>query len=492
MNRVASQRVSRVIRLTATAATVFLGWTGCGAPDGGADEVVLSASTAASGGKTYSARHDCPKKPVTPEPGSCDARSGWSSHGHKPRTITIASCTGVDDTAAIRDALAHADEVHLPAGTCVTAGLSVELRPIKLVGAGREQTILKYRADAGDNCLLFANGGPTEVADMTFDGQRDAGADVCGLFVRPKTCVGAVKVTNVAFRNFTQTALIVSGDGTGTVNGVVDDRPGVGAQPVIVTDTVVLESENGIAVGTSSIPNLAAVQIRRNTVSVDTGAAIAIRGLANGNVADNQTSGGSAGVLLESGDFDVTVTDNDIAGCTVGGVVLGGGGLNVGSNILVQGNHVTGCANGVAVVHMSYGRYENVRVVRNRLLANSHAGLMVTTALQLAIVENELVGNGFAGVDVEVAPQSPLCGDRCLQIDDLNITANTFRAGPALTSAGLYFANATARDVRVTGNDLRADAPVPPYQPMLVAAPPADGELTFDGNQGWPTITPAP
>jgi hypothetical protein len=436
----------------------------------------------------------CPAKPA--RPGQCGMGSHQGTNtgtntGGSPRVdkITVAGCTGVDDTALIQDALDRADEVHLPAGTCAVSGLVVQKKPIKLMGKGRDRTTLRYIPRAQDNCVFASLGAHTIIMDLAIDGSGLVG----GIFIRPKSCVGPVLITRVDVRNAGGHGIVVSGDGTGSVNGVNDTETGVGADPVVIIGNTVASLNAGIYVATTSIPNIKNVQIRENRVQAQHEAGISVRGLFKAAVAKNETSGGEIGVQLESGGQDVTIADNDVAGASVAGLSLGGGALNSGTAIEVARNHVTGCAAGAVVGHMSAGRFQNVTITANDFSNNTILGLEITAGQAIVVSRNLLSGNGLADMEILTAPVvSCPSGDRCTAIDDLHISDNLFRVAGGTTKAGLYVDNTTARAVSVAGNDLRYDAPTPPYQPVAVINAPAPGELTFDGNQGWPAVAPAP
>ncbi|MEP6652657.1 MAG: right-handed parallel beta-helix repeat-containing protein [Myxococcales bacterium] len=404
---------------------------------------------------------------------------------------TIASCTGVDDTDVIQDAVTHADEVRLPVGTCVVSGLVAEKKAIKLTGQGMGRSILKYLARSTDGAVFFSNGGRTVITDLTIDGSRGTGAEVAGLFIRPKTCVGPVFVARVEIRNTAFTALLLSGAGSGNVNGIVDDGDGVGADGVWIFDTHLSNVGSGINVGASSAPPIGHVRIHDNVVQSDD-VGIQLRGVHDGQVFHNLMTGGQSGVLLESGDFGISLKDNDVLGCVRAGISFGGGGLNTGADIVVSANRVSDCGDGVSVAHMTAGRFENITIEDNEVTHNRHSGVIVESGSHVMVTNNQLRGNTDAGLQFVLAPTLAGCGDRCTSVDDVLISHNVFRAEAALSSAGMLIANAAARGIRVTTNDLRHDVPVPPYRPVDLSAAPAAAELIFDDNMGWPTASAAP
>lgn len=404
---------------------------------------------------------------------------------------TIASCTGVDDTNVIQDAVAHADEVRLPVGTCVVSGLVAEKKAIKLTGQGMGRSILKYLARNTDSAVFFSNGGRTVITDLTIDGSSGTGAVVAGVLVRPKTCVGPVFVARVEVRNTASTALILSGAGSGNINGIADTGDGVGADGVWIFDTRLSNVGSGINVSASSAPPIGHVRIHDNVVQSDD-FGIQLRGVQDGQVFHNLMTGGQSGVLLESGDFSILLADNDVLGCARAGISFGGGALNTGSDISVSGNRVSDCGDGVSVAHMTAGRFENITIEHNELIHNRHSGVIVEAASHVVVTTNQLRGNTDAGLQIVLAPTLAGCGDRCSSVDDVLISRNVFRAEAALTSAGMLIANAAARGIRVTTNDLGQDAPAPPYRPVDLSSPPAATELIFEDNLGWPTARAAP
>jgi len=411
---------------------------------------------------------------------------------HHLRSLDVARCNGVDDTAAVQFALDRADEVRLPYGTCAVGGLGVAKRPITLRGRGKGRSVLKYLPRTAESAVLFVNGGHTVVTDLTIDGSADQGGAVEGIFIRPKGCQGPVVVARVEFRNIGLHAIVVSGSGSGVINNVVDDGPGVGASPVSILDNEIHEAVGGIIVATSSTPNISRVRIHGNAIDAGSDVGISVRGITDGQVFHNRVHGGSEGVLLESGDVDVSVTGNDVQDCLQGGVALGGGALTDASGILISGNRIRGCLYGVSVFHTSSGRFEDVAIAGNTLSHNQEAGVVLLAGQHLVVSYNQLLGNGLAGLEVLTAPPLTGCGARCSAIDDLTIAHNVFRAEASAAKAGLVLGNAEARAVRVVANDLRFDVPPPPYTPVDEPSPPAVGELVFDANLGWPTLAPAP
>lgn len=480
----------RIVRAAppAMAALAMLALAACGpVDDHGSDSVDLTVDEL-----VRSARQSCPAHPPPVDGCGVTGKLGGRSSTGGARAVAIAACNGVDDTAAIQAAISQADEVRLPAGTCAVSGLGVSKKPLKLLGQGRDRTVLKYLARAGDSAMLFSNGANTVIADLTLDGSSDSGAQVVGIFLRPKTCAAPVAITRVAIRNIADYGIVVSGDGVGTINGVVDDGAGVGADPVVVTGNRIAGRDSGIYVATTSNFNVRHVQITQNEVVAEHGGAIAIRGLFEATVSENRVRGGNAGVMLESGGQQTRIIGNELTGAIDAGIALGGGALSDGADVSIRGNRVSASGNGILVRHTSTGRFRNVTIAGNDLTGNAATGITISAGTQVTVARNRLAANAVAGLTLETGPVVAACGARCTAIDGVSIVENVFRAGTATTSAGLSLADATARGVTVSCNDLRHDAPVPPYQPVALVAPPAAGELTFDGNQGWPVLAPAP
>jgi len=140
-------------------------------------------------------------------------------------TVTVAGF----DTAAIEAAVEQSgpgDTVSLPAGTYT---LTQALRPrsqTKLVGAGQDQTVLRYAGDQPGVLLDLSGGEEVEVAHLTLDGNNSPNAHQ-GISA---SSARGLKIHHVTIRNLVETGgwgphgILFAGVNPTRTNGVTDSE----------------------------------------------------------------------------------------------------------------------------------------------------------------------------------------------------------------------------------------------------------------------------
>src|SRR5690349_9032334 len=127
--------VSKHGRTTAlVAGLASLSFAACGAPgaDEGASAGESNAGALSAGGKQQPVcrvghEHDGHHH-------ANDDDDDPRSYGRDPHHVVRAVvCHGVDDTAAVQDAINHADEIQLPFGTCAVSGLTAVKKPLTII-----------------------------------------------------------------------------------------------------------------------------------------------------------------------------------------------------------------------------------------------------------------------------------------------------------------------------------------------------------------------
>lgn len=386
----------------------------------------------------------------------------------KRSSYTISSCGGSggspDDTATVQNAIDNYDEVLLPPTICYVSSLTLDANTY-LHGQGPSSVL--HRLSGGTNVITGSGTGVT-IADLTIDGNQTTTSTPAygGIYLTDASTLTVVRTT---IREFAGAGIaVVPNFGTNQNIKIAHNTIHDVGVPLWLAGN-----------GSLSSPSLSKVSVTNNTVSGwDIGwPAVYLRGIVDTNVSGNAIQGGSgASISMESGVFSTNIAHNVIRPISSGyGVQLGLGGLNVGSDIQVIGNMISGGSYGIGVLRMSNARYRGLVLSANTLVDNTSAGIYLEDAEDI-VVSNNQIRNAAVGIDIETGIRGGL--------DRVIVSGNHVRGKTSGSPVGILLNSTNLTDIVLSANSLRPDPTHGTFTAVSVAQAPG-GAFEAANNLGW-------
>ena len=220
--------------------------------------------------------------------------------------------------------------------------------------------------------------------------------------------------------------------------------------------------------GTSGTVTLSKVIVTDNSIQTATGEAVYLRGVrdvvVSGNILD---TGVNTGVNIDSGVSASIFANNLLRGGTgnnATAIALGGGALDINSDLVINGNQISGYGTGLSLANTTNQSFSRVSIASNTFTGITGSAVRLFDGTDVIVSKNQVNG-GTYGIEVN---------DGVRGLTRLSVTGNVIGG----SSAGVRLNSRNLTDLLLDSNTFSAGTAVQTQQAPL-------GRFLAASNLGW-------